>query len=206
MTRPHHHYPTRSDRRPLNQTTRPRQNTKQKDQEQTSQKKTVCSRMQSEKGDTHVYQQRLVLLLIQPSRLALHQLFIHLGLALQRRPGGFDRHLAHFFELYVARRSTMYTLVRSGPYSWFLEHEVNIGPSATSTYSPQITLMRWVRTLSGRVRPSPGTYLEPPAAFVLANSSDFFTSSALRSKKEETLTPAAFALSVGGIESSFWVS
>ena len=57
-----------------------------------------------------------------------------------------------------------------------------------------------VHTLSGRVRPSPGTYLGPPAAFVLVNSSDFLANSALRSKKEVTLIPAAFALSAGDIK------
>ena len=73
------------------------------------------------KGDnTHVYKQRLVLLLAQPARLAPHQFFIYLGLALQRRASGLDRHPAHRFELDVMRCAAIHALVRSRPYSRFL--------------------------------------------------------------------------------------
>lgn len=100
----------------------------------------------------------------------------------------------------------MYALVRSGPYGRFLEHGVNrivSNVNFLSTNDDYETVKYGVHTLSGRVRPSPGTYLGPPAAFVLENSSDFLANSALRSKKDVTLTPAALALSAGGIEDLF---
>lgn len=54
----------------------------------------------------------------------------------------------------------------------------------------------WKHTLSGRFTP-PTTAVAIPAALFLAKSSSCFASSALRSKNELALTPAAFALFFG---------
>ena len=77
------------------------------------------------------------------------------------------------------------------PHSRFLRFTVSpLGISTTkSLYS---------RTLSGRFTPPTSAALFPTTLF-FENSSSFFASSALRSRKDDALTPAARALFVGAM-------